>query len=1517
MPADGVCLSYFVFYLVKLEILNKPFNLTLARIRLIWLARRSSVIACLSLMFGLCLPLQALAVDMLVSSFDDAPDLAARGGLIVYTASITNNTTDTANNVTLVFTLDAQTSFVSVSDAIACAYNVGPQTVTCSYASMAGDISGPGTAVVKTVSVTVRSRATSGTTVATRATVATTSADSNPGNDTLDQVTTIDNGADMALTLTSTPASPATVPASSSVTLTAALVNNGPNTAGAVTATVTLSPHLTFTSASGSGWSCGAVAQVVTCTRASAALGALPNITILTQETGAFIGTITSTGLVSISGSATDFDNTNDASNASVDIITGTDLAITKTASAGVLGGGQPMTFTLAPRNLGPFAAANITVSDTLPAGFTNISAAGIGWSCGVVGQTVSCTRAAYAVGASNNITINATAPAVLSITPFTNVATISSTTADGVPANNTGSVTVSVLVDGVDLSLTKSKMPNPVTQGANMASTMRVTNHGPRAAASGEVRIVDTLPVGESFVALASGSNWTCGAQVGQTVTCTFNAALGVGGDSPDLVLTTSADAAGTLTNTACTNYVNITVADPTPANNCASASVVATTTGTSVDMRIAKTADLPVLAWNAPAVTYTVTLTNFGPGAASGLVMTDPIPGYIAGLTGLTASKTGGSSGAAFNCVTGSTLICTQTGGSMANGETAIFTIAVSRPLLDSSAQPGNNWINTASVRSTNQGDSDVSNNSASTPVQVDPVADVAILNTVTPGTALAGTQATYILSVNNNGPSVANNVTVADVFSMTQGTMTFLSATPSVGTCGAFNPGTKTLNCSLGNMASGSTATITVTMRPDYMSSPSNPRTITNTATVATTTQESNAGNNVAASVLTVTADSLDLLINNTDNVDPLGFVPNSATPVFPDNVVTYRNIVTNRGPSVASGLVLTYVMRPPAGKTTTFLGDKLATTGQVYSNYCNNLGTAVTGPATLTITCTFPPGQVLAASNTSLYLDFHIDTQPNAAGDAYSSTASITSNEVDTALPNNSVNQTTTIKMRVDLQLTNTARAFISGSDASTATVQASQPYYYVMTVVNAGPGDSQVTRVTDTLPTGVALYPGGTVAPYNAAPYNADMVWSTNNGAPTNGTCSGTTTLTCDIGLLESGKVAVIRIPVVSVTFAATRQNCASASTSEVDPNAANNSNICNTVSVQALAQAAVTLTSTSGSFGTPLTLTGAGGSGTGAFNYAVNSAGTAGCSISGGTTLNATATGTCTVTATKAADSSYNAASSSATTVTFVVSLPTVTGISPTSGTTAGGTSVTITGTNFTGATGVTIGGASCAPLSGVTATSITCVTSAHAAGAASVLLTTPGGTNSANSLYTYVVPSVRQTPSINTSIGGGTVTAKIVTGSAGCSIDLANTVAFTPPVYNGTTPPYGGLKLRLTGCALGETVVVSTTWPSMAGLTFQKYGPTPTSSGSSVYYTPNAMGIAGSTVTHSITDNGLGDDTFTGADGVINDPAVPVPVPVPGGVSIPTLSEWGMIILSGLMVLATFATLRRRKAFL
>ncbi len=71
---------------------------------------------------------------------------------------------------------------------------------------------------------------------------------------------------------------------------------------------------------------------------------------------------------------------------------------------------------------------------------------------------------------------------------------------------------------------------------------------------------------------------------------------------------------------------------------------------------------------------------------------------------------------------------------------------------------------------------------------------------------------------------------------------------------------------------------------------------------------------------------------------------------------------------------------------------------------------------------------------------------------------------------------------------------------------------------------------------------------------------------------------------------------------------------------------------------------------------------------------------------------------------------------------------PTITIISPNTGPVAGGTTVTITGTNLTGTTAVTFGGTAGTGIVVVNATTITAVTPPGTAGAADVEVTTPGG---------------------------------------------------------------------------------------------------------------------------------------------------------------------------------------------
>lgn len=83
---------------------------------------------------------------------------------------------------------------------------------------------------------------------------------------------------------------------------------------------------------------------------------------------------------------------------------------------------------------------------------------------------------------------------------------------------------------------------------------------------------------------------------------------------------------------------------------------------------------------------------------------------------------------------------------------------------------------------------------------------------------------------------------------------------------------------------------------------------------------------------------------------------------------------------------------------------------------------------------------------------------------------------------------------------------------------------------------------------------------------------------------------------------------------------------------------------------------------------------------------------------------------------------------------------PTFTSVLPVSGVAAGGTQITITGTNFAAGMTVTLGGIACTSLVIVSATSATCMTPAGTVGAQSIILTNvDAGTVTAAAAYTYL----------------------------------------------------------------------------------------------------------------------------------------------------------------------------------
>jgi len=117
-----------------------------------------------------------------------------------------------------------------------------------------------------------------------------------------------------------------------------------------------------------------------------------------------------------------------------------------------------------------------------------------------------------------------------------------------------------------------------------------------------------------------------------------------------------------------------------------------------------------------------------------------------------------------------------------------------------------------------------------------------------------------------------------------------------------------------------------------------------------------------------------------------------------------------------------------------------------------------------------------------------------------------------------------------------------------------------------------------------------------------------------------------------------------------------------------------------------------------------------------------------------------------------------------------------VTGVSPSSGPAAGGTTVTITGAGFTGATAVKFGGVA-ATFTVSSSTSIAATSPAASAGTVDVTVTNAGGTSatSAGDQFTFVAAPTVSTVSPNTGpVAGGT--SVTITGA---SFTGASTVAF------------------------------------------------------------------------------------------------------------------------------------------
>ncbi len=503
---------------------------------------------------------------------------------------------------------------------------------------------------------------------------------------------------------------------------------------------------------------------------------------------------------------------------------------------------------------------------------------------------------------------------------------------------------------------------------------------------------------------------------------------------------------------------------------------------------------------------------------------------------------------------------MTCTQSGGTLGPGASVTVTITVQRPMTDGT------FSNTATVSNTVQGDPNPANNSATdTLITIAPIADVQMTGkTVSPNPVLAGSNATYVLSYRNNGPSIAQSIVVTDSIAFPVGDAGFTvvsisatgGATCSIAAGAVLTPASNSFTCTKASMANNETQSITLVVRPNFQ--PGNPaRVIPNTASLTTTTPESttgaNNGNNSQTATLNVSAATLDLLVNKTDLVDPIGYA--SGATCTTGTCVNYRVRVTNNGPSFGTGVTIAENMQAPAGKRIRFVCDTTAfTTGaacRAPSTCSLAAGTTSAPGGALAFTCQVPAGTaatgtavgtLVAAQSKDVFLRFQMLDAPAPTGDVYTNGVAVSANETDSFAGNNTNSEPTTVRQLIDLR---------TAKSSSAATVALNQPFNWTVTVTNAGPATSLQTILTDTLPASVQV--------------TGPITWSKTSPVGSGSCVLAGVTVTCTMGQLNNPGVATITIPSRFTSFPSggTATNTATvgtnpADTGAIDSNAANN-----------------------------------------------------------------------------------------------------------------------------------------------------------------------------------------------------------------------------------------------------------------------------------------------------------------------------------------------------------------------
>ena len=582
---------------------------------------------------------------------------------------------------------------------------------------------------------------------------------------------------------------------------------------------------------------------------------------------------------------------------------------ISVTASAPTITVGQDVTDTFTITNPFTVGDAGIVLNDPLPAGTTFVSGmSSTGAPVTITGGVI--TSAIGRLGSGASVTVTVVLMATGAAAPsFTNIGSVSSRTPPVTPGTIKASVTTNVTASA-DLSVAIIAPTDSIQVGQDLKYMVTVTNAGPSDATG--VSLIDTLPSGVTFIS-ANTSSGPAAVLSNGVLTDSYGDLASGASFTLTILVAAGVDAPPLATDTA---SVVANEPDPASQNNNASTSTVVTPLA-DVAVTILPSADLIGVG---STLTYVVTVVNFGPSDASGVILNDILPGLATFVSATTSSGPAPTE-------SGGTV--TDAIGALPSGDSVTVTITIVATTTPSITDQAN-------VVS-NEPDSNLTNNMTSAVTTVLPEADLAINSaTLSPLPVIEGQSVNLTFLVANDGPSTATGVILTD--SLPDG-FVFVSGTADGG---AVTASGGVVTAPVGTLAVGSTSLVTIVAMATKAGLSSNSAVVSSSVT----------------DPMPLNNDSL-IPVQVTAVADVSVALSGPAGPLYAGSLLTYTATVTNNGPSTATNVQFTDSLPPDATI--------------VSIEFDNILGTLVNGLATESL------GTLTAGESATVVVQV-IDSQP---------------------------------------------------------------------------------------------------------------------------------------------------------------------------------------------------------------------------------------------------------------------------------------------------------------------------------------------------------------------------------------------------------------------------------------------------------------------------------------------------------------------------------------------------------